>query len=907
MISTTRRDALALFGNAAGALWIDPVLAAPVAARATVAPRSLSLDYRHAPAGIDTPRPRFGWTLLADDPLRRDLGQSACQVVVREAWTGGGVVYDSGKMPGTAMALAPDTDLAVQPQSVYVWSVRVWDPDGAASAWSAPQRFTTAAARTWRGRWIALETDGAITAPAIENAPAPAPVYTLPLLRRTFSLDKPVRHAVLCLSGLGCYDLTINDRAAAPALLDPGWTDYTRTVLFNTIEVTDLLTPGANVMDIALGGGMYDVQARAGRYAKWTGSFGAPKLIAQLRIVHDDGEETWIVSDEQWRAHCGPTTYASIYGGEDYDARRDLAGGDRAGVSKHGWAPAIITNGPGGELKPQGTPGLRVAHTFRTVAVTEPAPGIRVHDLGQNFAGRPVLAVRGRAGAVVTIETGELLDASGRVSQASMAAGPDNALLFTYTLGDTADVQVWRPRFSYSGFRYLEVRVDGDAQIVSLDGEFLHADLPAAGDFACSDDRLTRIHQLIRRAVLSNAATVLTDCPQREKLGWLEQTYLNAGTVFANLQALPLYDKMAGDMADAQLANGMVPSIAPEYVHFVDAQGRSTDFRDSPEWGSAAIHSPWAAYRFTGDIVLLRRAWPMMRRYADYLESRSRDGLVDFGLGDWYDIGPGPPGQPKLTSKTFVGSATWYADLLALARIADLLGHRDQSAVYTSRAALLKATINARLFQPDSARYDRGSQTAYAMALALDLVPAGHEARVLANLLETIHERRDHVSAGDIGFHYVVQALTAHGRGDVLYTMATRPDVPSYAAQLAAGATALTEAWDAAPGESQNHFMLGHIESWLFAGLAGIDIDFSRGDAEAIRIAPRPVEGVTWARASHTCPLGEVAVAWRNAEGVFVLDVTVPAGASARIDLPDYGLSSVRVGSGTFTFRRKSS
>jgi hypothetical protein len=218
---------------------------------------------------------------------------------------------------------------------------------------------------------------------------------------------------------------------------------------------------------------------------------------------------------------------------------------------------------------------------------------------------------------------------------------------------------------------------------------------------------------------------------------------------------------------------------------------------------------------------------------------------------------------------------------------------------------LLKVTINARLFQPDSARYDRGSQTAYAMALALDLVPAGHEARVLANLLETIHERRDHVSAGDIGFHYVVQALTAHGRGDVLYAMATRPDVPSYAAQLAAGATALTEAWDAAPGESQNHFMLGHIESWLFAGLAGIDIDFSRGAADAIRIAPRPVEGVTWARASHTCPLGEVAVAWRNAEGVFVLEVTVPVGASARIDLPDYGLSSVRVGSGTFTIRRK--
>jgi len=905
MTHTTRRSALALLGTAAGTIWIDPALAVPGHIRAAVAPQSLSIDYRQVPAGIDTPRPRFGWTLLADDPLRRDLGISACQVVVCEGWTGGAVVYDSGKIPGTAMALTPAEDLDLQPQTPYAWTVRVWDQDGVMSSYGTPQRFTTAAATIWRGRWIAHQADGAITAPAVENAPRPAPAYARPLLRRSFNVDKAVRHAVLCVSGLGCHDLGINGRSASSALLNPGWTDYARTVLYNTIEVTDLLRPGANVLGIQLGGGMYDVQARFGRYAKWTGSFGAPKLIAQLRIVHTDGEETWIVSDDQWRTHAGPTTWSSIYGGEDYDARQDPVGWDRPGASNSGWSPAITTSGPGGDLRPQGTPGLGVAETFHTVALTRPAPGIRVHDLGQNFAGRPVLAVRGAAGAVVTITPGELLDASGRVSQASMTAGPDNALLFTYTLGDTPDVQVWRPRFSYSGFRYLEVRVDGEAEIVSLDGEFLHADLPAAGDFACSDDRLTRIHQLIRRAVLSNAATVLTDCPQREKLGWLEQTYLNSGTVFYNLQALPLYDKMVGDIADAQLGNGMVPSIAPEYVHFVDDQGRSTDFRDSPEWGSAAIQSPWAAYRFTGDITLLRRAWPTMRRYADYLESRSRDGLVNFGLGDWYDIGPGPPGQPTLTTKTFVGSATWYADLLVLAAIAALLGHRDDAEAYAARAAVLKQTINAHLFQPATARYDRGSQTAYAMALALNLVPGGHEARVLANLLDSIHDRRDHVSAGDIGFHYVVQALTAHGRGDVLYTMATRPDVPSYAAQIAAGATALTEAWDASPHESQNHFMLGHIESWLFGSLAGIDIDFGRGEAEAIRIAPRPVEGVTWARATHVCPLGEVAVAWRIAAGVFALDITVPAGATARIDLPDYGLSAVRVGSGRFTIRRK--
>lgn len=900
MPHTTRRDALALFGVAAGSVWIEPAFSA--AAQASVTPQSLSLDYNPQAAGLATKRPRFGWTLKAFDPARRNLRQSACRVVVRQGWVGGAIVHDSGWVASATMALIPTHDLDLQPQAPYAWVVQVRDQQGAVSPWSALQRFTTAADEHWRGQWIAMEADGPSTAPAVEGNPARGPNYRLPLLRRSFHLAKPVRHAVLSVSGLGNYDLILNGCAATPQLMNPGWTDYARTVLYNTIDVTDQLVPGANVLDIALGGGMYDVPNRAGRYAKWTGAFGAPKLIAQLRVVYTDGDEEWIVSDPLWRVKPAATTFSSIYGGEDYDAR----------IQPTDWGPALTTNGPGGRLQPQTTPGLVLAETFTTIALSQPAPDVQVHDLGQNFAGRPVLKVRGSAGAVVTITPGELLDAHGRVSQASMTAAPDNALLFRYTLGDTPHVQIWRPRFTYSGFRFLEVRIEGVAEVVSLDGEFLHADLSRAGDFACSDERLTRIHQLIRRAVLSNAATVLTDCPQREKLGWLEQTYLNAGTVFHNLQALPLYRKITSDIADAQLANGMVPSIAPEYVRFVDDKGRSTDFRDSPEWGSAAIQSPWAAYQFTGDIGLLRQAWPVMRHYADYLESRARDGLLDFGLGDWYDIGPGAPGQPKLTSKAFVGSVTWYGDLMIMAQIATLLGHADLADGFAQRAAALKATINARFYTPATASYDRGSQTAYAMALALDLVPSDQDRLVLNNLLAAIHASEDHVSAGDVGFHYVVQALTAYDRGNVLYAMATRPDAPSYTAQVAAGATALTEAWDANPDESQNHFMLGHIESWLFSGLAGIDIDFSRGEEDAIRIAPRPVAGVTWTRANHICPLGEVAVAWRMEGGPlqarhFVLEVDIPAGATAVIDMPDYGLFSLKVGSGPFRFSRLSS
>jgi hypothetical protein len=895
MTEATRRDALALIGAAASAVYASPASAAQPGA---VTPEALSIDYRPTPSGVTAPRPRFGWTLTPRDPASRNLAQTACRVQVSEAWSGGATVFDSGRIVDSLMALTPSRDLSLNPQAPYVWRVMVWDQDGAPSPWSAPQRFTTGAALPWRGGWIALERDGPITAPQIENQERPAPTYALPLLRRAFRIDKPVRHAVVCLSGLGCYSLSLNGANASPALMNPGWTDYAKTVLYNTLDVTSLLAPGDNVLGVALGDGMYDVQAKTGRYSKWTASFGAPKLMLQLQIVYQDGSQAWIASDDQWQARQGPVTFASIYGGEDYDAGLEPKGWDRAGATLSGWTPALKTAGPGGALASQQTPGIVVAETFKTVAISEPTPGVHVHDLGQNFSGRPVLSVRGAAGAVVRITPGELLDAKGRATQVSMAADPDHALLFTYTLSDDQGVQVWRPRFSYSGFRYLEVEVVGEAEVLSLDGEFLHADLPSAGDFACSDSRLNRTHELIRRAVLSNTVTILTDCPHREKLGWLEQTYLNAGTIFYNLQALSLYDKMAGDIADAQTASGMVPSIAPEYVRFIDDKGVDTDFRSSPEWGSASIQSPWAAYRFTGDLDLLRRAYPTMRRYNDYLAGRSQGGLVNFGLGDWYDIGPGEPGEPKLTSKTFVGSATWFADLIVLAQVAKLIGDRDGEEAFTAQAAGLKATINAKLFDPTTARYDRGSQTAYAMALALGLVPKGFEAKVLANFVQSIEARAGHVSAGDIGFHYVVQALTAYGRGDLLYTMATQPSAPSYAAQIAAGATALTEAWDASPTHSQNHFMLGHIEQWLFSGLAGLDIDYSRGARDAIQIAPEPVAGITSARASHIGPFGKVSVDWKIHGTVFSLDVDLPPNATAQVRLPNRSQPLVRLRSG---------
>jgi hypothetical protein len=866
-----------------------------------VKPASLRLEWRDTPLGIDTQRPRFTWTLTATDGEARNLAHQACRVVVASsaaaARAGRGDVWDSGLRSGAALSITPDHDLTLAAQTPFHWAVAVWDQHGRPSGWSEPAVFITGIAdpRGWRAGWIAATADRPIPPgppPAIASGPPVGP-RALPLFRHGFEVVKPVERAIVCVSGLGQYELRINGSRAGTGVLNPGWTDYRKTVLYDTFDVTPLLQPGANMLGLVIGNGMYNVEKYPGRYTKRVGTFGQPKLILQLKLVFTDGSEQFIVSDSSWRTRPGPIVLSHPYGGEDFDARLEPADWDRPGAGDVGWLPAIAVQGPGGTLRAQSVPPVVVANTMSPLAVGQPQPGVYVYDLGENFSGWPKIIVRGAAGRRVKLLPGELLDATGQVTQRSGNARPDNEVSFSYILKGGAD-ETWAPRFTYYGFRYVQVEgavpaghaADSDVALVSLQGEFLHADLPRVGSFASANPLLMRIHKLITQGLLSNTMSVLTDCPQREKLGWLEQTHLNADTVFYNEDAVTLYEKMLRDMQDSQLDSGMIPEIAPEYLAFLNADGSNSIFRDSPEWGAAIVLSPWAAYRYTGDLRILADGYPSMQRYARYLATRLQDGLLDFGLGDWYDVGPKPPGPSQWTSRTLTGTAIYCEILLALARIARILGHVTDATRYASEASSATRAFNAKLFDPRTNQYDRGSMTANAMPLAIGLVPKDRRAAVLGNLVADIRAYENHVTAGDVGFHYVVVALMENGRGDVLYDLLTRTDSPSYGYQLAQGATALTDAWDANPQKSQNHFMLGHAETWLYGGLGGIRIDFARPAESRIRIAPQPLAGVESASTRYRSVLGEIASSWRKDSGRLQLDIEVPPGATAQIELP---------------------
>lgn len=828
---------------------------------------------------------------MARTASARGVRQSAYRVLVattlNELVAGRGDLWDSGRVASSVTRNVPYAGAPIAPEQQAYWRVEAWDGQGIASGWSAPASFTMAPGR-WSAQWIGAAPPGSSEGRA-EGVTEPMPVFAA-----SFDVGKPLARVLLYASGLGQYEVQINGVKAGSRELTPGWTDYRKRILYDAFDVTGLVRRGPNAIGVLLGNGMFNVSETPGRYSKFVGTFGQPRCLVELHLAFRDGTRKVIASGSGWRTIPGPITYSSTYGGEDYDATRVAANWSAAEQSSGpAWRPAIVVSGPGGNLEPEVTAPIRIAKIYRPRSQRTLPGGPIVYDLGQNFAGWPAIAVRGTRGAKVKLIPGELLNPDGSVSQQSAGGGRKNGQWYTYTLAG-AGVERWRPRFSYYGFRYVQAEMSGNVQLLRLTGEAVHSSAAETGGFISANPLLNRIHTLILRSIENNLESVLTDCPHREKLGWLEETHLMGSALNFDFNLERLYDKIDDDMADAQASDGRVPTIAPQFTSF----GKPWNvFNDSPEWGSAVVLDPWIAYRRYGDLAALRDHYPAMRRYVAYLTGRSVNGIVDYGLGDWYDIGPKPPGFSQLTSRALTATAVYYQDIVALGRAAHALGLADDEARMRSLGGTVANAFQRRLYHPAERYYDRDSQTANAMPLALGLVPPQDRPAVLAHLIADIRAHRNHVTAGDVGFHYVVAALLENGASDVLLDMLLRTDPPSYGYQLAQGATSLTEAWDANPHSSQDHFMLGDAEEWFYAGLGGLDVDLSQVGDEQILIHPAMPPRLQSAAIAYRSVKGPIAVSWRRGSGRIALNLTIPANAAALVVFPRCAEAEVREGS----------
>ena len=839
-----------------------------------LAPLHLRCNGWSDPLAVADSQPQFSWQLAAASPALHGVNQTAYQIEVSSSHaafaSGRSLLWNSGVVHSNTTFGIAYTGPALQAQREYTWRVRVWDEQNHATAWSTVAHWTQAP--VWRAHWIEAPDAAAVTAP-------------MPLFRKSFILQHPIARAILYASGLGQDELRLNGHKVGNNLLTPGWSDYRKTVFFDSYDVTSQLRRGENALGIMLGNGMYRVLHTPGRYTKFVGSFGPPKCIVQLDVQFTDGTTAEIDSDGTWKTHPGPIVFSSTYGGEDYNALLEPRGWDRPGFRDAGWRAALVTSGPGGTLMPELAPPIRLMHTYSPVKVTHPEAGVTVYDFGQNFAGWPSITVTGRDGAVVKLIPGELLDKRGFVTQRN-SGGPQ---WFSYTLGGTGE-ETWHPRFSYYGFRYLEVHgasAENGVHLLSVRGDAIHSSSTQVGEFVSSNTLLNRIHMLILHAIENNSMSIFTDCPHREKLGWLEETHLMAPSMLYDFNFAHLYAATARNIADTQKSSGpkagMVPEIAPQYVVF-DPE-KDDVFNDSPEWGSAAVLAPWYVYQRTGNRHFLAAQFPLMRRYVAYLATRAHNNIITYGLGDWYDIGPGPPGFSKLTSPGITATAIYYQDLEVMHRVAALLGFDTASSSYANQAEEVRNAFNAHFFHPALHIYDKGSQTAQAMPLVLGIVPDDQRTAVLNTLVSNIRAHHNHTTAGDIGFQYVVDALLENGRSDVLLAMLLRTDPPSYGYQLAQGATSLTESWDANPKSSQDHLMLGDAEEWFYRGLGGINIDLAKKGAARLVLKPAVPSPLQWVRTHDQSAIGRIESDWHREATGTTYNFTVPANTTATIEL----------------------
>jgi hypothetical protein len=848
---------------------------------AALSPAGLRCDYAVNPLGVDSPNPRLFWTV---EDKERGQKQTAWQILVASSPArlkqDQGDLWDSGKVASDETIQIPYAGQPLKSSQEVFWKVRAWDLNGKVSAWSQPARWTMGVLNPadWQAKWITFPTTN----------------FETLLLRRDFTVKPGLKSALIHVCGLGQYELTLNGKKAGDDYLSPGWAKYDKTCLYDTRDITPLLRPGKNAAGLFLGNGMYHVHGGP-RFTKFKGTFGPLKAIAQIRLEYSDGSVEIIGTDDHWRAMPGPITFSHIYGGEDFDARLVQTDWDKPGFNESKWEPALVADGPGGGLKGLScaAPPIREFQIHQPVATHTLTNGDMVFDLGQNAAHVLQIQVSGPPGSSVRLMPAELTNEDGSITQSSMGVGRRGPVWCEFTKA-TAGTETWSPKFFYVGCRYVQAhcipaQTNGELpRIKSLAGKVIHADSAPAGEFECSNALFNRTRMLVRWAQQNNMVSIMTDCPHRERLGWLEQDHLNGPALRYEWDLAQLFTKTQNDIADSQLPDGLVPTTAPEYTVF------KGDFRDSLEWGAAAIIIPWQQYEFDGDLDLLRKHYDVMEKYVAYLGTTATNNIVDHGLGDWYDLGPKAPGVAQLTPVALAATAFYFYDAWILSQIAGLLDKTNDAARLESQAEQIYAAFNREFFNPTNCSYATGSQAANAIPLVMGLVDATHRAGVLDAIVRDVRAHTNSLTAGDVGYRYLLRALADGGRSDVIFDLNNQSDKPGYGMQLKKGKTSLTEAWNG--GASQDHFMLGQIQEWFYHDLAGIGCDPAGPGFKKIIINPQPVGDVTWAKASYDSIRGKIVSGWKRDGDKFTLNVTIPANTTAMVFMPAKTAESVTEG-----------
>ena len=716
------------------------------------------------------------------------------------------------------------------------------------------------------------------------------PLHQLPIFRKEFVVNGPIRRATLRIVGLGDYDARINGQRLADTGINQPWSQYEKTIYYRDFDITRQVQPGVNCVGVMLTNSFWhNPVPPPGRYNKDGPQRAAAEpllLCAQIELETADSTHH-VGTDTTWRTAAGPIDFSHIFAGEDFDARRRHIGWDSPSFDDSQWQAVREAPAPAGSLVRQHWPPFQSQEHFAAQSVKQTAPGVYLYSFPQNCGAQLRVEIAGgKAGDRIRFQCGEHKNEQDRLF---------GAYIVGCDLITDGQPQTHQWLSFYLGMQFVEVsgavspeaaNPQGLPVIRSLELVPVRTGLPEVGTFHCSSELYNQTHRLIDWAMRSNMSHVLTDCPHREKLGWLECAYLLAPTFQYRYDCRDWFDKILRDLRDAQEPSGRVLTVAPSYP-----AGRFPDmFNWTVEWGAAAVLLPWRQYEWTGDPQTLRENFDMMRRFTDYIQSESQDGLAPGGLGDWYDYGHGqPPGPSRFTPTQLSATATWALCALTVARAADVLERPDEAHRYRALHARIAADFQRHYQDPATRQLKHlGSpQCANAMALCADTGPSTDREFLVKGIVADLEQRQWQQTAGDVGHVYVIRALAEAGRSDVLHRVYARDGLGSYGGILAKGLTAMPETWDATMDgyQSLNHCMLGHVIEWFYGYVAGIRQQPGTVGWKHVLIAPQPGP-LEHCEAALQTPAGRIAVRWQQHDGRFSLDAEIPPTVEATAVLP---------------------
>lgn len=858
-------------------------------------PSDLTCEYQSCPL-VDTTTPRFAWKNIAS---YNGAEQSAWQIRVckGESVSGRDIVWDSGRVASAESVHIVYGGEALSSTSDYVWQVRVWDEKDRASRWSRPSRFHTGkfSAEEWQAEWIGVPwqgddsydieaVKGGNTRPKL-NPDRIKDVHPAPLLRKEFEISKRVRSARFYGTGLGYFELYVNGERVGEDYLVPNQTNYDRrpmldtrgiavcdpfeeyTVMYLSYDIKPLLERGENVVGAILGNGFYDVV----EYWPPMG-YGSPRFFGEIEIEYTDGTREVIATDTTWRCSRSAIVADQMFLGEHYDARLEQEGWAERGFDDSEWENVAVKRAPCGRLIAQNCPADRIVERIKPTSIVKQEDGSWLVSFPEEISGW------------VNLKNLDL-DKGQRVDIKYLCESLNGANSYT---AKGSGRESYHARFVWFVFSQVEIRGVEQLSARQVEAHAVNTDVASVAEFSTSNELLNTIHRIWRRAQLDNMhGGVASDCPQRERSPYTGDGQAACVAVMKNFDAAAFYNKWIRDIRGAQTADGYIPNSAPW----------QPGCGGGPAWGAAIAIMPWEHYRHYGDAQILRESYEPMCRYIEWMQRWvEEDGVMHAkdpqkwkNLGDWVAPRQNPPVEVVHTFYLWM-----CADIAA--HSAEVLGFKADAELYRAMAERTRKAFHARFYNPESKSYGKHGCNVFALKMGQ---PEPFRSHALEALKSNIAEVGGHLDTGIFGTRYLFEVLCEGGEADLAYSIINKRTFPSFGHWIEQGATTTWEQWNGK--NSHNHPMWGGGIVWFYTHLAGLrPLDAGYRTFEVAPIVPEGLERVEY---SLDTVYGTIDVAWRVAEGEFMLECGVPVGTRAKITLPNEA-QSIEVAAGKYKFSK---